>query len=816
MIEITDLQDRLPPDWQPKSDPQRAFLDSPADVLLFGGSAGGLKSESVLVDAAAMYDSPGYHAVIFRRTFPELQQLMDRSKELYSNLGATFNISEKIWRWDWGSTVEFKYLEKDDDIYKRQGFEFTASYFDESTHFLEKQVRYIIQSRMRSKHGLRLKVRLATNPGNRGAPWHKKVFLGPKCPHCILKAGGKFPKTSRKPYQLYTDASWMDGVPLGLSTMFIPSKVTDHSIFGVAGGSYAKRLRGLPLAFQQALLEGCWDAFEGQYFDCFDYNCHTMKHQNIEKLMKPWWPKWVSIDYGFAHATVAYLWTMDPEGHVYTLSEYIIHRRKATDVALDLQKLWGDNRIKAWYLSPDAFRHDGTDDFSRAEMMSRATGIGFDEAYNERISGAMLMYQLLQDFKWHISDSCELLIASIPSRIHDEEKKAEDVLKVDSEDEDDAYDSCLVSSTYIQTSQGPLPIVDVKPGMLVETRQGLKPVLHSWKTGHKPCYDVAFSNGVMLTGTRNHPVWTPEKGFVRLDSLRYGDTILAWQAQKLSSSKVSNSGATQIRHIAALESTSILAEPTASGVCKPFIKRFGRLITGLSQRAMMSITRTTTHSTMNPLTLWPSSNLSTSVSMAGSEALTQSTWPGLGLSLWHGIGLQKVGNGTQCIAKRHMPNARPQSLTAAAAGAYSILSTDSKSLDSALTPVSQPSGVPQVWTTLKRYVKAVLQLLRPTSTRRLDFAPGTVLSVRDAGSHDVYNLEVEGANEYFANGILVHNCRYGLASHINPGKRPDSEELQAKITSDEPTTAMMQYNMAMAAMAKKQRPLFYRRGARSR
>lgn len=437
MIELTDLDQS----WTPKSKQQQAFLDSPADICLFGGAAGGGKSEVILVDASQGYDQQGYHGVIFRRTFPELQQLMDRSKELYSNLGGTFNSGDKIWRWPWGATIEFKYLEKDDDVYKRQGFEFQYVAFDESTHFLEKQVRYIINSRMRSKYGHRLKVRFGTNPGNRGAPWHKRLFLGPKCPHCIMKAGGTWPKTSKLPYQIYKDASWLDGVPVGMTTQFIPSKVTDTNIFGVAGGEYAKKLKGLPLAFQAALLEGCWDAFEGQYFDCFDYKCHVMEAGQLDRLQKSWWPYWVSIDYGFAHATVAYLWTMTPSGHIYTIDEYVIHRRKAVDVAHDLQKLWGEHKIKAWYLSPDAFEHDGTDDFSRAELMSQATGVGFDRAYNERISGAMLMYQLLSDFRWHISSKCELLIATIPSRIHGDEKKAEDVKKVDTEDEDDSYDA---------------------------------------------------------------------------------------------------------------------------------------------------------------------------------------------------------------------------------------------------------------------------------------------------------------------------------------------------------------------------------------
>jgi hypothetical protein len=43
----------------------------------------------------------------------------------------------------------------------------------------------------------------------------------------------------------------------------------------------------------------------------------------------------------------------------------------------------------------------------------------------------------------------------------------------------------------------------------------------------------------------------------------------------------------------------------------------------------------------------------------------------------------------------------------------------------------------------------------PTGT-----GPANVRGLSDAGTADVYNLSVEGEEEYFANGILVHNCRY--------------------------------------------------------
>lgn len=44
----------------------------------------------------------------------------------------------------------------------------------------------------------------------------------------------------------------------------------------------------------------------------------------------------------------------------------------------------------------------------------------------------------------------------------------------------------------------------------------------------------------------------------------------------------------------------------------------------------------------------------------------------------------------------------------------------------------------------------------------LPLAPVPVVQKCDGGIGDVWNLEVEGQPEYFANGILVHNCVMSL------------------------------------------------------
>ena len=67
-----------------------------------------------------------------------------------------------------------------------------------------------------------------------------------------------------------------------------------------------------------------------------------------------------------------------------------------------------------------------------------------------------------------------------------------------------------------------------------------------------------------------------------------------------------------------------------------------------------------------------------------------------------------------------------------------------------------------------------------------------------AGFADVYDLEVEDQHEFFANGILVHNCRYGLKSYLRSAKTPISvvrAEVASKFVADgvivEPTELAM-------------------------
>lgn len=428
--------------WTPRSKAQSDALDCTADILLFGGAAGSLKSETMLMDAVKERENPRLRAILFRRSFPELEKsLIRRSRELYAEMDGRYNEQKKTWKFPSGATLEFGYCDSEKDIYRYQGAEYSFIGFDESTHFTEFPIRYML-SRLRSTEpSLRLRVRLASNPGNVGHNTHKHIFHGPVCTHCRITS------ESRQPNVIYKDAVWpSDQRPIRKSTCFIPGRVVDHDLLGA---DYLDSLESLPGAFRKALLDGCWDVYEGQYFDIWQPDRMVVKRQQIRT--EPWWPHWVGADYGFnVSQAVAYLFckapvtTECPSGRVYILEEYSARHQKAADFARSLVERFTANerRVHAWYLSPDAWNQRG-DDHCLADQMRTASGITFEPASNDRIGGAHLLYSKLDHGDLVIADTCRQLLEAIASRIHDP-NRPDDILKVAG----DPLDDCIDAARY--------------------------------------------------------------------------------------------------------------------------------------------------------------------------------------------------------------------------------------------------------------------------------------------------------------------------------------------------------------------------------
>lgn len=163
---------------------QEAFLALGDAEALYGGAAGGGKSDALLMGALEHVHVPGYAALLLRRTFKDLNlpgAIMDRAKTWLAGSGASWDDDAKTFTFPGGGRLTFGYLQTDKDRFRYQSAEFQFVGFDELTQFPERWYTYL-SSRMRrpaagplSKVPLRL--RGASNPGGIGHEWVRRRFV---------------------------------------------------------------------------------------------------------------------------------------------------------------------------------------------------------------------------------------------------------------------------------------------------------------------------------------------------------------------------------------------------------------------------------------------------------------------------------------------------------------------------------------------------------------------------------------------------------------------------------------------------------------
>ena len=257
-----------PQDWKPNPGPQTDFLTRTCFEALYGGSAGGGKSAALLVDAIRYVGrgyGPSYHAILLRRTFPELEKsLIKSSHELYPRIGGKFNENSKTWGFPGGELVEFGHMQHESDVHKYQGAEFQYVGFDELTSFSETQYLYLF-SRCRSSRGIRCRIRAGTNPGNDGHDWVFQrwgAWLDPD--YRVHAAPGQELSFLR---QDDVDSVVPKGTALSKDRTFIPARLEDNPmLFG--DGQYEAALMAMDPVTRERLRSGNWliKPAKGLYF----------------------------------------------------------------------------------------------------------------------------------------------------------------------------------------------------------------------------------------------------------------------------------------------------------------------------------------------------------------------------------------------------------------------------------------------------------------------------------------------------------------------------------------------------------------------
>jgi predicted phage terminase large subunit-like protein len=170
---------------------QAAFMLLDGKEAFYGGAAGGGKSDALLMCALQYVDTPGYSAIIFRKTFADLVKpgaLIDRAQEWLAPW-----TTKKLVRWvdkekkfvfPSGAILQFGYMETANDRFNYQGGEYQFIGFDEVTHMLEQCYTYMFSRLRRLKNAMNipLRIRAASNPPDDGdnAEWVYDRFVNPE------------------------------------------------------------------------------------------------------------------------------------------------------------------------------------------------------------------------------------------------------------------------------------------------------------------------------------------------------------------------------------------------------------------------------------------------------------------------------------------------------------------------------------------------------------------------------------------------------------------------------------------------------------
>ncbi len=251
--------------WAPLPGPQTLAYESTADVVGFGGAAGGGKTDLACGKALNQHQV----AQVFRREGTELTAIIDRLSEI---VGHREGLGGKppVWRDPGGKCrlIEFCSVPNLGDERKFQGRAKDLLVIDEAANFLESQVRFLMGWVRTVDPEQRTQTLLTFNPPTSAegrwvisffAPWLDRKYAGP--------GGRAEPGEIRYVAVIDGKDQWLaSGEPfkhngetiIPQSRTFIPSRITDNPF--LFGTNYMSTLQALPEPLRSQMLYGDFEA----------------------------------------------------------------------------------------------------------------------------------------------------------------------------------------------------------------------------------------------------------------------------------------------------------------------------------------------------------------------------------------------------------------------------------------------------------------------------------------------------------------------------------------------------------------------------
>jgi hypothetical protein len=264
---------------RPQPGPQDTALRSSADILIYGGQAGGGKTWFLTAEPLRRVHNPGFRGVIFRRTYPQIMGgggIWEEANGLYRPLGAKMREGSDLdATFKSGANIRFRQLQYENTKYEYQGHQYAYIGFDELTHFTETQFFYLL-SRNRSTCGIKPYIRCTCNPD--AGSWVARFiswWIGEDGFPIAERTGALRYFVRREDDSL----CWADSkaelqaefphIPPEeiLSVTFVPATLDDNKILMAKDPGYKAKLMSMPRVERMRLLGGNWRISEGSIID---------------------------------------------------------------------------------------------------------------------------------------------------------------------------------------------------------------------------------------------------------------------------------------------------------------------------------------------------------------------------------------------------------------------------------------------------------------------------------------------------------------------------------------------------------------------
>jgi hypothetical protein len=777
--------------WYPHPGPQQEFCSRWEYEALYGGSAGGGKTDALIMEALRDVGQSSYRGLILRRTFPQLQEILDRTRQHYPLLGGEYRAGTHRWHFPSGATVSLGHIQNEGDEYNYQGHEYGFLAFDEAGQFSPKQYLYL-QSRCRSTNPkVKPRVRAATNPGGVGHQFLKERF----------RIGHVEPGTS------------IQDPVTGLSRVFIPAKFTDNPSLTVNDPDYVRRLMQLPEIERLRLMEGVWDAFEGQVFAELSTEIH-----GIEPFpLIPEWTYFRTFDWGYAAPWVCIWWAVDFDGRLYivkiaygakwddTQSKNVGVRQSDVEIAREIMRVEREElRVKVLPGPADPSiwskkvvkRKTGTVvGPPTAEEMARE-GVHWLPADNDRLAGKRqfhLRLRLDEEGKpgMYVFNDAAPFWTTIPL-LREDPRNIEDV---DTRQED----HCFVADTPVITDSGVRPIASLEgnAGHVLTVGGFWVPYFGCYARGmDKDLLRVVFEDGFSVYCTSDHRFMAKNVGWVEAKDLwNIGARVIISETIKEDPICESPLLTRQSRSFLGRSITSV-GSIFNDGV-DGYTGQYGNITTGPSREEPTSTTRMGTDQTTR---LKTSRRLPSRDTQATTEN-ERTTRLGSGpctMGPQSGTDPRLEGRGTPSTTSE----SKPLSTGKKKNNAISVVpsSCPHQDLDSVSQHAGQNGGATTVWTTRQEHVRSVRSHSEQVGSVTRELVQEIVAAssggarcvkvrrVEQAGRATVYCLVAAGTHVFaLGNGVFVSNCydavRYGLMFRpIKPKVQPrhDTGSFQAE------------------------------------